>query len=135
VTHPAALSSTGWGFRQTPAHVFASDVRSIVDEICADGQRNTPRPIFVGIFRTYEGIDFPAIFNPVRPTRNLSQAATKTSESSHGHEHIIDHSRRDIFVRRVWLLWARALVLNGMPRSTQSAFISEKLSSDGQSDR
>jgi hypothetical protein len=46
-------------------------------------------------------------------------------EYSHGHEHIIDHPRRDIFVRRVWLLWARALVLNGMPRSTQSAFISE----------
>jgi hypothetical protein len=46
-------------------------------------------------------------------------------EYSHGHEHIIDHPRRDIFVRRVWLLWARALVLNGTPRSTQSAFISE----------
>src|ERR1700722_13474544 len=46
-------------------------------------------------------------------------------EYSHGHEHIIDHPRRDIFLRRVWLLWGRALVLNGMPQSTQSAVISE----------
>jgi hypothetical protein len=30
----------------------------------------------------------------------------------YGHEYTIDHRRRDIFVRRVWLLWARALVLN-----------------------
>jgi hypothetical protein len=69
----------------------------------------------VGIFRIYAGINFPATFNPVRPNaKNLSQAASKNfGEYSHGHEHVIDHPRRDIFVRRVWLLWARALVLNG----------------------
>jgi hypothetical protein len=58
--------------------------------------------------------------------KNLSQAASKNfGEDSHGHEYIIDHPRRDIFVRRVWLLWARALVLNGRHGGTQSAFISE----------
>jgi hypothetical protein len=55
VTHPAALSSTGWGFRQTPAHVFARDVRSMANKICSDGQGNAPcqsllssEPVFIG---------------------------------------------------------------------------------------
>jgi hypothetical protein len=68
----------------------------------------------LGIFRVYEGINFPAIFNPVSPTRKMNhKPRPKNSESfSYGHEYTIDHPRRDIFVRRIWLLWARALVLN-----------------------
>ena len=69
----------------------------------------------LGIFRIYEGINFPAIFNPVSARRKMNRKPRpKNSESYiHGHEHTIDHPRRDIFVRRVWLLWSRALVLSG----------------------
>jgi hypothetical protein len=37
----------------------------------------------LGIFRLYEGINFPAILNPVRATRKIyRQARAKTSEST-----------------------------------------------------
>jgi hypothetical protein len=43
VTPPAALSSTGWGFRQTP-HLFSRGISvPSPTKICSDGQRNTPR--------------------------------------------------------------------------------------------
>jgi hypothetical protein len=43
----------------------------------------------------------------------LSRVARKTlRKCGRGHEYIIDHPRRDILVRRVRLLRARALVLN-----------------------
>jgi hypothetical protein len=56
---------------------------------------------------------FPSHSNSVRPTRKIYRKLAQIfGEYSHGHEHIIDHPRRDIFVWRVWFLWARALVLN-----------------------
>jgi hypothetical protein len=118
VTHLAALSSTGWGFRQTPAHVFRGMPAPSPTKFVPTA-RETRRVNLclhsLGIFRIYEGITFPAIFNPVSLTPKMNRKpGPKNSESySHGHEHTIDHPRRDIFVRRVWLLWARALVLSG----------------------
>src|ERR1700722_4768003 len=41
----ALLDRLGF-FRQTPAHVFARDVRSIADKICSDGQGNAPCQFF-----------------------------------------------------------------------------------------
>ena len=49
----------------------------------------------------------------------------KNSESySNGHEYTIDHPRRDIVVRRVWVLRARALVLNER-HGTNSLLVAE----------
>jgi hypothetical protein len=80
----------------------------------------------LGIFRIYEGINFPAIFNPISATRKMNRKPRpKNSESySNGHEYTIDHPRRDIVVRRVWLLRARALVLNER-HGTNSLLVAE----------
>jgi hypothetical protein len=47
---------------------------------------------------------------------DAGETITRRGENSgkydHGHEYNIDHPRRDISIRRVWLLWARTLVLS-----------------------
>jgi hypothetical protein len=68
VTHPAALSSTGWGFRQTP-RMFSRGMSAPSPTKFVPTARETRRVNLcshsLGIFRIYEGINFPAIFNPV----------------------------------------------------------------------
>jgi hypothetical protein len=44
--------------------------------------------------------------------RNDRKSVRKVRKHGHGHEYIIDHPRGDIFVWRIWLLRAGALVLN-----------------------
>src|SRR5580704_17173635 len=86
VTHPAAMSSTGWGFRQTP-RMFSRGMSALSPTKFVPTASETRRVNLcshnLGIFRLYEGINFPAILNPVRQTRKIyREPRPKTSESA-----------------------------------------------------
>ena len=47
---------------------------------------------------------------------NAGCSPARSGDHCHGYEYTAHHHRRDIFVRRVWILWARSLVLRSTSR-------------------